>query len=132
MAEPFEPTDEQNRQVEALSGLGLPQEQIALIIGCDAKTLRKHFGEKLKIGEAKATAKVAQSLFQKAVSGEGKESVTAAIFWMKVRARWNEKIQLEHTGKDGESLGPLVQVYLPANGRDDNATKVFTPQVDQE
>jgi hypothetical protein len=32
---------------------------------------------------------VAESLYRKA-TGEGRESVTAAIFWLKTRAHWKE------------------------------------------
>ena len=40
-------------------------------------------------GHIKANARVAESLYRKAI-GEGRESVTAAIFWLKTRARWKE------------------------------------------
>jgi hypothetical protein len=39
--------------------------------------------------ETEANAKVAESLFRKA-TGEGSQAVTAAIFWLKTRARWKE------------------------------------------
>ena len=48
-----------------------------------------------------ATAKVAQSLYRMATEGN---NVAAAIFWMKARAGWREKQQVELTGPDG---GPL-------------------------
>jgi hypothetical protein len=99
MTLPFEATDARKSQVEVLAGLGLPHEQISLIIGCDAKTLRHYFHHELKSGNAKATAKVAQTLFNKAIGGD----VASMIFWMKVRAGWSERTILSHTGPDGES-----------------------------
>jgi len=45
MTEPFDPTAEQRRLARGMSGLGLPQEQIALLLEIDPKTLRKHFRE---------------------------------------------------------------------------------------
>ena len=63
MPERFEPTEEQRRTVRALSGYGVPQDGIAIHIGVDAKTLRKHFRDELDRGSVKATAKVAQTLF---------------------------------------------------------------------
>ena len=37
----------------------------------------------------KANAKVAENLYRKA-TGEGREAVIAAIFWLKTRAGWRE------------------------------------------
>lgn len=91
----FEPTDEQRRTVRAMSGFGVPQPDIATHIGIDPKTLRKHFREDLDRGSIEATAKVAQSLFRMATEGN---NVAAAIFWMKARAGWREKQQIELSG----------------------------------
>src|SRR5215218_1097705 len=96
----------QRRQVEALAGYGVPEAQIAAMVEIDAKTLRKHYRHELDHGHAKANAKVAENLYRKA-TGEGRESVTAAIFWLKARARWKETSAIEHGGPEG---GPLVIV----------------------
>jgi len=88
MTAPFEPTAEQRRLARGMSGLGLPQEQIALLLEVDPKTLRKHFREDLDRGMAEANVKIAQSLFNMATTGG---SVAAAIFWLKARAGWREK-----------------------------------------
>src|SRR4051794_16577386 len=76
----FEPTEEQRRTVRAMSGFGIPQADIATLIEIDDKTLRKHFRRELDRGSIEATAKVAQTLFQMATSGD---NTAAAIFWMK-------------------------------------------------
>ena len=47
------------------------------------------FAHEREAGEAKANARVAENLYRKA-TGEGREAVTAAIFWLKTRARWKE------------------------------------------
>ena len=94
----FEPTEEQRRLVRALAGFGITHEDIGKQVGCEPKTLRKHFREELDRGTVEATAKVAQSLFQMATTGE---NVAAAIFWMKARAGWREKSQVEHTAAAG-------------------------------
>src|SRR3954454_25105348 len=99
---PREFTAEERNQAEVLSGIGLPHRQIAILIGCDEKTLRKHLGEELKRGDAKATAKIAQCLFSKAMSGD----TASMIFWMKVRAGWSERVIQEHTGAGGD--GPVA------------------------
>jgi len=80
------------RQVEAMAAFGVPELNIARVVGIDAKTLRKHYREELDTGQTKATAKVAESLFRKATS-DGHQSVTAAIFWLKTRGGWREAPQ---------------------------------------
>ncbi len=97
---PFEPKDEQRRTVRAMSGYGVPHEDIATVLGIDDKTLRKHFRRELDTAHVEATAKVAQSLFQMATSG----NTAAAIFWMKARAGWSERVRAELVGADG---GPI-------------------------
>lgn len=88
MTQSFEPSAEQRRTVQVLSGIGVPQEQIAIIVGIDAKTLRKAFRDDLDRGMAEATTKVAQTLFGMATRGD---NTAATIFWMKARAGWREK-----------------------------------------
>ena len=107
----FSPTPEQRNQVEVLAGFGLPQTQIAVLVGCDPKTLRKYFDAELSMGDAKATAKIAQTLYNKAISGD----TASLIFWLKARAGWREKHAVEMTGKDGQPLEPMVVTYCWAN-----------------
>ena len=52
-------------------------------------------------GSIEATTKVARSLFRMVTGGN---NVAAAIFWMKARAGWREKQQVELSGPDG---GPI-------------------------
>jgi len=85
------------RQVEAMAAFGVPEHNIARVVGIDAKTLRKHYREELDTGQTKATAKVAESLFRKATS-DGSQSVTAAIFWLKTRGGWREAPQAHEIG----------------------------------
>jgi hypothetical protein len=84
----YKPTEEQRKTVRGMSGFGIPHDDIATILDIDPKTLRKHFEWELKRGSIEATAKVAQSLFNMATVDK---SVAAAIFWMKARAGWREK-----------------------------------------
>lgn len=87
----YEPTPDQRRTVKTMAGFGIPHTDIAPFIGIDTKTLRKHFREELDRGMTEANAKVAQSLFLMATQGK---NVAAAIFWMKARAGWREKIEI--------------------------------------
>lgn len=99
---PFEPTDAERKQVEAMSGYGLPIEQIAVLVrdGIDTDTLRKHFAQELITGKAKANGQVGKTLFQKAMAGD----TTAAIWWSKTQMRWREVQQHEVTGRDGAPI----------------------------
>ena len=98
----FEPTDAERKQVEALSGYGLPIEQIAVLVrdGIDTDTLRKHFATELVSGKAKANGQVGKTLFQKVMAGD----TTAAIWWSKTQMRWAETQKHEVTGADGAPL----------------------------
>jgi len=72
-----------------MAGYGVPEADIAGVIGVDPKTLRKHYRSELDHGHVKANAKVAENLYRKA-TGDGREAVIAAIFWLKTRAGWKE------------------------------------------
>ena len=88
----FQPTQEQRKQVKAMSAFGVPQSDIGAVLGIDAKTLRKHFWVELQTGAIEANAKVAQSLFQRATTEKGSAGVQAAIFWLRTRAGWREEV----------------------------------------
>lgn len=108
----FEPTDHERKQVEAMSGYGLPIEQIAVLVrdGIDTDTLRKHFAQELISGKAKANAQVGKTLFQKVMAGD----TTAAIWWSKTQMRWKEVQQHELTGQNG---GPIQIVAATTDER---------------
>ena len=95
-------TDAERKQVEALSGYGLPQDQIAILIrdGIGIDTLRAHFAPELMRGKAKANGQISQTLFQKAMGGD----TTAMIWWTKTQMRWAETQKHELTGKDGDAI----------------------------
>lgn len=94
----FQPTDKDRATVKSMSAFGIPDYEIAKVIGITPPTLRKHFWQELEVGHIEANAKVAQSLFKKA-TGDGNQSVQAAIFWLKARAGWRDKAPEETLGK---------------------------------
>jgi len=98
----FEPSETERKQVEALSGYGLPLDQIAVLVrkGISVETLTKHFADELVSGKAKANSQVGRTLFQKATSGD----TTAMIWWSKTQMRWAETQKHELTGADGAPL----------------------------
>ena len=77
------------RQVEAMGAYGVPEAGIARVLAVDPKTLRKHYRDQLDTGHIRANSKIAESLYRKAL-GDGPQSITAAIFWLKTRAHWKE------------------------------------------
>jgi hypothetical protein len=116
------------RQVEALAGYGVPEPDIAGMIGIDPKTLRKHYRYELDHGHTKANAKVAENLFRKA-TGEGREAVTAAIFWLKSRAHWKETIVNEHTGDPIQAITKIERIVIsPPNWKAIEATRGVAPE----
>jgi hypothetical protein len=98
--EPHEPTAETRKLVESSSGLGLPHESIAVLIGIDDKTLRKYYRTELDLGKAKANGQIAKTLFGKATGGD----TTALIWWTKTQMRWAETVKQEITGAEGQDL----------------------------
>ncbi len=103
---PFAPTKAQRAMVEAMASYGIPQKEIAGVVGVAYDTLRKHFAVELVLGSAKATAKVAEFLYQKATGKKGDDhaAVVAAIFWLKARAGWKDRQDVVVQNPDGSSL----------------------------
>lgn len=99
---PFEPTDAERKQVEAMSGYGVPFEQIAALIreGICIDTLRDKFATELVNGKAKANAQIGKGIFQKAMAGD----TTAQIWWSKCQMGWKDVQRHEVTGKDGAPI----------------------------
>ena len=99
----FTPTDEQRKTVRAMAGFGIPQDEIANVIinpnsdrGIGLNTLKRHFRKELSTSATEVNAKVAESLYKRAMSG--KDSA-AAIFWTKARMGWSDRVEVKHTGE---------------------------------
>jgi hypothetical protein len=109
-------------KVRHLAGIGVPQDNIAKIIGCAPKTLRKRCRDDLDSGVAEANALVSGYLFANAKAG----NVAAQIFWLKTRAHWRERAVPEHPAADSdtEASSPVV-LLLPDNGRDPDLTQAL-------
>ena len=109
-------------KVRHLAGVGVRQDDIAKIIGCAPKTLRKRCREDLDRGVAEANAMVSGYLFAAAKAG----NVAAQIFWLKTRAHWREKTAPVDPvpGSAVETSSPVVLV-LPDNRRDPELTQAL-------
>jgi len=97
------PTEEGKRTAKALAAYGIPQDEIAEVLGICPHTLRKHYSEVLRGAATEANAKVAENLFRTA-TGAGRESVTAGIFWLKTRAGWRERDKDDRQGGNAGTL----------------------------
>jgi hypothetical protein len=124
---PFVVNEAVREKVRHLAGIGVRQDDIAKIIGCDPKTLRKRCREDLDCGVAEANALVSGYLFANAKAG----NVAAQIFWLKTRANWRERAVSEHPAadRDIEASSPII-LLLPDNGRDPELTQALrhTPE----
>jgi hypothetical protein len=117
---PFVVNETVREKVRHLAGVGVRQDDIARIIGCTAKTLRKRCRDDLDRGVAEANAIVSGSLFAAAKGG----NVTAQIFWLKTRAQWRETAVPDDLASDRDAGGSLpVVLVLPDNSRDPELTQ---------
>jgi len=108
-------------KVRHLAGVGVAQDDIAKIIGCAPKTLRKRCRDDLDRGVAEANATVSGYLFASAKAG----NVTAQIFWLKTRAHWREKTAPEDPIAGGDTDSKSEVLVLPDNNRDPELTQVL-------
>ena len=117
----FVADDAKRERVRYLAGLGMPQDDIARLIGCSAKTLRKRFRDELDRGVAEANAVVSGSLFAAAKGG----NVSAQIFWLKTRGHWHERGPSDRASGDTPEPPQLAVLVLPDNNRDPELTAVL-------
>ena len=112
---PFKPTDDERKQVGQMVAVGIPQEQIAMVIrdGIDADTLAKHFKKEIRESKILANAKVGGTLFNKVMNGD----TSAAIFWAKTQMGWKETNVQEHTGK----IETIERVFVDGKINDTDA-----------
>lgn len=124
-------------QAEKLCQLGATDMEVADFFGVEVRTVYRwkakfpEFSHALKVGKQASDDRVERSLFARAngyehdevdirvVGGEIVQTpirkyyppdTTAAIFWLKNRrsAEWRDKVNHEHTGKDGTPLQMLI------------------------
>ena len=118
----FVVNDALREKARYLAGLGVRQDDIAKIIGCAPKTLRKRLRDELDRGVAEANATISGYLFAAAKAG----NIAAIIFWLKTRANWRERMAPDEPipGTSAESNSEVVLV-LPDNNRDPELTQVL-------
>ena len=102
----YQPTDKDREIVKAMASYGISQEDIGNVIGVSHTTLRKYFESEIATAAIQANAKVADTCYAMAVSGQ---HPAATFFWLKTRAGWREVERIEHTGADGEPVKIIVE-----------------------
>jgi hypothetical protein len=105
-------------RVRYLAGVGVRQDDIARIIGCTPKTMRKRLRDELDRGVAEANATISGSLFDAAKAG----NTTAQIFWLKTRAQWRERIVADEASPAASGEANSEVLLLPDNCRDPDLT----------
>ena len=94
-------TEEDAQLVQRMASYGIPQREIASVIQCTERTLRRYFRHQLDTAAIEANTQVAGFLFEHA-----KRNPTAAIFWLKARAGWVEQQNLNVTTNTGVLVAP--------------------------
>jgi hypothetical protein len=94
----YKPSEKDRDIVRAMASYGIPQEDIGRVIGISHVTLRKYFESELETAAIQANAKVAETCYAMATSGQ---CPAATFFWLKTRANWRETNNLALVDKDG-------------------------------
>jgi hypothetical protein len=96
----YKPTEADRNTVKTMVACGIRHEDIARCLGhsgIDDKTLRKHFRDELATASVRANSVIASRLYAAAERGEP----WAVCFWLKTRARWQERSAMEPNGAEG-------------------------------
>jgi hypothetical protein len=100
------PDEKKRAEVTARASYGVPQQEIAIYLGTDAKTLRKHYREELDLSRVKANSRVRRFLFE-AASGDALEKgatyadcLRGSMFWAKTQMGF----------KDGETAADKADI----------------------
>lgn len=113
-------TDREKRLVVELLSHGETPGSVAKMCGVSENTIRKYCPEEIRFGYAETYAKIAKNLAQRAMS-DSKEAIPAAIFWLKTRARWREKVEetlpnvyiYSSPRVEGESIEEWLEKHKP-------------------
>jgi hypothetical protein len=101
-------TPERLRQIEAAAGCGLSDEEVARVVGLDAKVLdRPKVRKALEKARANVVQQVAAALIRKALGG----NIPAAVFYLKAKAGWRDTdAALEREQEERRKRTPRILV----------------------
>lgn len=97
-------SDERRAFAAKLAGVGCNNEQIAELMGISVDALKKNMQKDLSAGRAQAGARVKETLFQMATSGNQPHTT---IFWLKAREGWRDKDEAPATQVQVATSGPI-------------------------
>jgi hypothetical protein len=99
-----EPTPELRKKVGGYAAVGIPQSDIALVLGISIDTLAKHYRQELDTSAIIANGQVGGKLFGKAMAGD----TASIIFWCKTKMGWKETgvVQTQALDKNGDPADP--------------------------
>lgn len=124
--------------VRQLSGMAVPQDDIAGFVEISDVTLRKHYSADLERGRAEANLQVTRSLYR-AATRENNPNVVAQMFWLKNRAGWKDMGVLAPAADDVNTLAiefvaplDLAQAVRATQGPVINGTAEPSPRDEDE
>jgi hypothetical protein len=94
-AEPHAPTAKSRREVVLMLTAGMDEDQVAKVVQLSVKELRRIYYDEISYGVGRAAATVAGNLYRMATSRVHPSACQAAIFWMKAKAGWSDKVAVE-------------------------------------
>ena len=124
---PFEITQEVLEKVEDYAAKGLTQQQIADALGIctttlfEKKNLYAEFANAIKRGSAKGVEFVASKLLENVAN----QNVTAQIFYMKCKGKWNDQAAVNDLAAEIAELKADLKKGIN-NGQTDNSSKEET------
>lgn len=112
---PYQPTEKDRQYVKTMSGLGMPMDDICLVMGISHMTFLKYYKQDFDTGRVEANAAVAQSIYKQAVDPKN-PSATLAIWWEKTRAGRTDTTHVKHSGSidSGDLTDPERVVRIAA------------------
>jgi hypothetical protein len=122
MSKKFAPTIEQRGNVEAMTGFGIPQEEICRLIHnpetgkpIDKKTLELHFRDEIETGTTKANATVGRFIYATITGAPGGVDyppgrIDLAKYWAASRMGWKSTTVHRHEGMIDDGSSALESV----------------------
>lgn len=114
-------TDEMIKRAEEAASKGLNKEQVAYRIGIGKTKLYEEIkdntelADAIKRGNMKAIEDVTNALYETAMSG----NTTAQIFFLKNKAGWRDRQEIDNTSSDGSMTPKETQIVFTPVGKDD-------------
>ena len=123
----FQPTQEQRRNVETMTGLGIPQEHICAMVRdqrdrpISDRTLRKYFKKEIEQGSTRLCAQMGRFIVATALGlppppgikpiTDEKVRASFAELFAAARMDWRKTVRTEHANATGPDGKPVPFVY---------------------